>query len=487
MPLVLFLLMALTTAAPITEDRPARNDESNDRLVISTLGDASNFADKPQDEPAAEHKDETEREDGVVALMQGEALDKDARLVAKQFGWGYRETLQHLQAQELFGHLVAELEELVIPPINLQYDEQLPVTPRPIFAASAFSRKPGSPARIWLVDNNDDNKNYDEVSRQAQSLMDGFSERTNIPVLHSRNSRFSMQEQEERMDKIESALIKEGMKSVSAAVRPGDVILVTVADDDQRQYQTDLPEAAMADSGDFDTLAEIARQQQGKTDEGLAAIMGDVDMYGVFFAFVKEEEGEPIEANEHVRGGRQVRSDTKQCTSGFSVERLSDGVTGVATAAHCYNMHTFDAEHPEADFALYHRAEHDGTWGDMEWKTSSHIELAEYWANVGDKRQVTARKTSFSNNDVVCVYSRMQGKRDCDYVYSTSTSQQGSKKLIAMDGYHTTGGDSGGPWSYGSTAAGIHKGYKTIWFKKRNTFSRISYLDEALGVRVLLQ
>jgi hypothetical protein len=53
-----------------------------------------------------------------------------------------------------------------------------------------------------------------------------------------------------------------------------------------------------------------------------------------------------------------------------------------------------------------------------------------------------------------------------------------------MDEDNTVGGDSGGPWSYSTEAAGIHKGDKWIWFGTRNTFTKASRLDEALGVRI---
>jgi len=81
----------------------------------------------------------------------------------------------------------------------------------------------------------------------------------------------------------------------------------------------------------------------------------------------------------------------------------------------------------------------------------------------------------------------MQGKRVCDRVYSTSVTQSGAKKLVAMDNEDAVGGDSGGPWSYGTTAAGVVKGYKTIWFKKRGTFTRANNFYRALGVYTTLK
>lgn len=164
-------------------------------------------------------------------------------------------------------------------------------------------------------------------------------------------------------------------------------------------------------------------------------------------------------------------------------------MNGITTAGHCTGMSLFDAESPEADFALYHRAEHCGSHGDMEWKTTAHVELAEYWASPTNRRDVNSVETWYSNNNVYCLYSRMQGTRTCDRVYSHSVSQSGCQgrkayRLVAMDHNRGIGGDSGGPWSYGTKAVGIVKGYKTIWFNKRDTFTKTSRFDEGLGVYV---
>ena len=74
-------------------------------------------------------------------------------------------------------------------------------------------------------------------------------------------------------------------------------------------------------------------------------------------------------------------------------------------------------------------------------------------------------------------------------VYSTSVSQDGCQgrtahRLVAMDNNDGIGGDSGGPWSWGTMAVGIVKGYKTIWFGKRSTFTKATRFDDGLGVWV---
>ena len=52
----------------------------------------------------------------------------------------------------------------------------------------------------------------------------------------------------------------------------------------------------------------------------------------------------------------------------------------------------------------------------MEWKTTDHVELAEYWASPSDRRDVRSVETWYSVNNWYCLYSRMTGVRSCDQV-----------------------------------------------------------------------
>eukprot|EP00039_Didymoeca_costata_P016369 m.291110 g.291110 ORF g.291110 m.291110 type:complete len:444 (-) comp16383_c0_seq6:313-1644(-) len=406
-----------------------------------------------------------EREsDGKPTLMEAEAFNQDCKLIAKSFDWNFDETKKHMRNQLEFEKLV----DMAFGIFNRTLDEK-------IFAGSVFSRTPGAPTRLYF-------KSADEKNcpKEVQRPLREFVDNTGLRVELHCGMQFSFFEQEDRVAKIDDILARKGFKHASSSIQPGDVILVSVERTRDTLYQASTPQDD--NSGDYDTLADLV--QKGYQDPIAKDLLSELgDTTGIFVSMV-DNVGEPMEEDDHAYGGRQVRSDTSQCTSGFTVYRMSDGVTGVVTAAHCTNMHTIDAVAPEADFALYHKAQHYGDWGDVEWKTTAHVEPAEYYADVGERRDVNSRKTSFSNNDVVCLYSRMQSRRTCDRVYSTSTSQQGSKRLVAMDHRLATGGDSGGPWSTGTQASGIHKGGKLIWFKLRDTFSRVHHLDNCLGIRV---
>ena len=395
-----------------------------------------------EEKPAEEHTAEAQ------PMQQKEAEHEDTVLVAKTFRWAYAAAEQHMHAQRQFARLTALLQKT-------QSDR---------FAGSEMAREPGAHATLWFKGS---------LAGEGKALAAMVAEHLEGTSLDGRvrfvdSMRYSFMELEERADAVAEALDKRGFPGVGHAVLPGDLVVLSVPEGNGFEV-TEGGDGAPAPAQEKDEQAERLLDGTG------------VDAYGVKVVFYKKDA--QLEKDHHTRGGRKVYGGGFQCTSGFTVSRLSDGVTGVATAAHCNGMSTYDAE-AVADYALSHRGEHNGNYGDVEWKTTSHIEPAEYWASPTSLRDVTSINYSFSKNDVICVYSRMQGTRTCDYVYSTSVSQSGAKKLVAMDNDNTVGGDSGGPYSYGSEASGIVKGAKVIWFKWRGTFSKANLLDEALGVVV---
>ena len=126
--------------------------------------------------------------------------------------------------------------------------------------------------------------------------------------------------------------------------------------------------------------------------------------------------------------------------------------------------------------------------------STPHVDLAAYYAdaNPWDFREVNSVETSPAINGTYCIYSRMQGTRTCDQVYSNfvnSFTFAGGlvSNLIAMDDTYVVPGDSGGPVSYGTEAAGGIRGYQWIWFGWRDIWSPAWYFDSAIGVEVLTQ
>lgn len=178
----------------------------------------------------------------------------------------------------------------------------------------------------------------DQVSSQVSKWVKKLRGQTNLPITIVPGQRFSFKQQETRLSDIEKALSGRKIKCSGGAILPGDVILLT------------LP-ATSAYPATTQAEAEEALAS-GKPDPHAAALLGTAfDATGVRIAFTAE----PIDVDLHARGGRRVYSDDPDgdgiiqiCTAGFSVYRASDGLSGIATAAHCTGMVNFDAESPEA-------------------------------------------------------------------------------------------------------------------------------------------
>ena len=87
-----------------------------------------------------------------------------------------------------------------------------------------------------------------------------------------------------------------------------------------------------------------------------------------------------------------------------------------------------------------------------------------------------------------CIYGRSSNNRECDEVYSDFVNAISGgtliSSLVGMTDDNTIGGDSGGPWSFGTEATGGHRGDQWIWFKYRNVFSVADLFPVALGVFV---
>ncbi|NND00041.1 MAG: hypothetical protein HKN85_07655 [Gammaproteobacteria bacterium] len=429
-------------------------------LFLAGFG-AAVHAQKTATEPVSDDKDVTTEEHSddhhpFPPKSKREATEIDSWIIAEKYNWGIKETRQHMVNQDKFSDLVYK--------IATKHGD--------VFAASAMASKPGENATIWVK-----GKGASEINKQVEQ----FNGRSDMKVKIVDGMRFSYAEQEARMSAISEILEGQGMEGIGSAMLPGDVIVVSLPA--SKEYpETPKPEDPDRMKFDGRHVDPVAEKLLGKK----------IDVRGIYFVFTNQ----PIDVDLHARGGRLVYG-ASGCTSGFSVERISDSLNGIATAAHCTGVNNFDAESPEADFSLSHRGEHCSTHGDLEWKSSGHFELAEYWASPTDLRDVNSRENWYSVNNTYCIYSRVTGTRTCDQVYSASVSQGSSsagicnggtaKKLVAMDDENGVPGDSGGPWSYSTEAAGIVKGTKWIWFGTRATFSKTSRLDEALGVRVRIQ
>lgn len=191
----------------------------------------------------------------------------------------------------------------------------------------------------------------------------------------------------------------------------------------------------------------------------------------------------PIVSDDHAYGGMRMRNSGNRntCTSGWSVVNDS-GVTGVTTAGHCGVDQI--VEPGVGTWAASHQDQHIGTWGDVEWKSTSHPEPARFYASSSVVRDVTSVAAIFDIfvGDHVCLYGRSSDQRNCSAQVTHVGATCGSAgSQVQMSPRVGIGGDSGGGWSLGTTAYGLHKGNCGT---DKKGFSLAIALDAALGVSV---
>jgi streptogrisin C len=193
---------------------------------------------------------------------------------------------------------------------------------------------------------------------------------------------------------------------------------------------------------------------------------------------------------EHTRGGAKTPWDggSGYCTTGFSVAK--SGTYGFVTAGHCQNDRSYTQPENGLTYNAPYKAQHRGDWGDFQWHTTSHAELAEFYTTSTGHRDVLGYDGSIAEGDYVCKYGRTSGY-GCGYVKDNNVNVTFDgithRRLVAMRTYFTQGGDSGGPWFLVNNAMGVHSGWVDLDGARRSTFSRIVYADEALGLALVVK
>jgi len=207
----------------------------------------------------------------------------------------------------------------------------------------------------------------------------------------------------------------------------------------------------------------------------------------------------PLVQPEHTYGGAGMRDDgVFECTSGFTVVN-SAGTEGVLTASHCEGINQIDQNNTSGGVVATYSAPFvdetlpEGTWGDIEWHTTSHNEYGQFWATNSQKRGVSGRiaNVNIDVNDSVCRYGRLSQNQDCGTVTNTSINTSftwngqtvTTYDLVEVKDILTQGGDSGGPYYLSQTAWGIHQGTLS---GGRRAFSKIQNAESAFNVTIHL-
>jgi hypothetical protein len=371
--------------------------------------------------------------DRAAVVAVDDALMTDLALIAAARGWTIDQAVAYHTTAERFG--------------NLQ--EQVATTRPDVYAGARLGKTPGGTPTLYLKGSAD---------AQVRSLVGAAG----FPVTVVENRPWSWSELEARSEDVHRRLVDLGFRDVVTAFdEPTSVVKATAA-----RIPT-LP---------------------GRAEEVVALLPTDLRS-GLRLSLTDGRVGIDF----HAYGGMWVRDDgVNECTSGWSV---SNGVTtGVTTAGHCDGINQI-SEPGVGVHTLTHQGEHRGVWGDVEWKTSTHIEPDDFYASSIEVRDVTAvePRANITIDEYICVYGRGSNVRDCsESVLHTSVSCTingvSNSRLVAMDANYTAGpGDSGGGWSMNTKAYGSVKGACDTEDDGvlRDLFSVADLYDEAIGVTVL--
>jgi hypothetical protein len=184
---------------------------------------------------------------------------------------------------------------------------------------------------------------------------------------------------------------------------------------------------------------------------------------------------------ETIRGGAILNypvSGSLACTSGWPVASTNGTGQGLITARHCDN----DLEYTERDVLTWLRSL-PANHGDMQYMRSSEDVGHSFYYGVGNYRDIDAPLGTPSNDQYLCFFGRRTGNH-CDNVRDTYVCANDYCNLVSMDDHDTDGGDSGGPWYFGSRPYGVHHGFHTSWFQERALWTPVYNTIADISVRI---
>lgn len=154
---------------------------------------------------------------------------------------------------------------------------------------------------------------------------------------------------------------------------------------------------------------------------------------------------------------------TDICTAGFTVSTGgtgSGGTRGISTAGHCTPPNQAIDSHRGLPIGT-RMGYQFGSGVDAAWFNNSGNTYTNRVTYQSSYYTITAWSAPYPYpqvNTLICVIKR-DGTQPCAYVYNNNvyinTTSDGL--YVWMDRVVTQGGDSGGPWLYGSVAYGLHK------------------------------
>ncbi len=376
-------------------------------------------------------------------VSQTMAVSEDASILAKELGIETEEVEASLAFQEKF--------ELLVKKIMKVYPNKI--------------------ARIWIEPG---------ATQKAHIQFVGDSPRisTNLDVEMFDGGLYSVEEQNDRANYLSKLLKAQNYSN-----------FMTYFDHRDGKIKLEMKSAKNAKTLNFDSLKTLLADKSSKLGGDENAAIKNLSIDDIDFEMMVGD-GEIYEL-EYARGGEWLRDDgVRECTSGWAVSGPHGN--GIITAAHCVGLneleHSYTSSHPDMTWRSQERGN-----GDVEYHTTNHAEIAEYYATgtrtPQDIRDVTGIKWTFLmfTGQSVCEYGRSSNTRTCGHnvisnnVTVTFTDGVTVSNLVRVSGDNSIGGDSGGPWSWGTVAWGVHSGSNNI----DSFFTPIQKAQSELNVTIL--
>ena len=133
-----------------------------------------------------------------------------------------------------------------------------------------------------------------------------------------------------------------------------------------------------------------------------------------------------------------------------------------------------------------------GSGGDVEYYTTDHAELAEFYSDATTIKDVTSIKTTSTMvGGTVCVYGRSSNVRTCNHrveAVNVNTYDPDCPctvgNLARTGSASTINGDSGGGWSKNYASWGVHKGVDAAG---KGYFTPVEEAENQLSVTIRTQ
>ncbi len=342
----------------------------------------------------------------------------------------------HTDAEILAGELGKSVEEIKA---SIRFQEKFGK-----FYKKLVKKYPDRIARVWLAP-----KAEQRAHIQFVGSVPTIDTSLNVEMLSG--GKYSFQQQEGRA-KFLAKLLKDNAYAN----------FMTYFDHASGQIKLEMKTADRARALSLQSLESLLSNKSRTISSDESAAFDNMTIDEIDFELI-EAPGE-IYQLEYARGGEWVRDDgVRKCTSGWSVSGPNGD--GIVTAAHCTGLneleHSYTSNHPSMTWRSQERGN-----GDAEYHTTSHQELAEYYAKADEIRDVTGIRSTSSMiaGTQVCEYGRSSNTRTCNHevisnnVTATFSDGVTVSNLVRVSVDNSIGGDSGGPWSWGTTAWGVHSG-----------------------------